>query len=74
MCQKVCLGTPIAAALSDIASEVRRETAQRVRQQAAKAAPKVSLVVTTFIVPGSVLLIVAAMVLANLPRLQGLFS
>jgi len=74
MLQAEELGTPIAGALSDIAAEVRRETAQRVRQQAAKAAPKVSLVVTTFIVPGSVLLIVAAMVLANLPKLQGLFS
>ena len=68
------LGTPVSGALTDIAAEVRREAAQRVRQQAAKAAPKVSLVVTVFIVPGSVLLIVAAMVLANLPKVQALFS
>lgn len=67
------LGTPISQALNDIAAEVRREFAQTARRQAAKAGPKVSLVVTSFIVPGAMLLIVSALVLSNLPKFQGIF-
>jgi len=68
------LGTPLAQALMDIASEVRREAAQRARQAASKAGPKVSLVVTLTIVPGAMLLIFAAMVLANLPKFRGILG
>ncbi|MBO3088547.1 type II secretion system F family protein [Cellulomonas dongxiuzhuiae] len=60
------LGVPLASALDDIASDVRKDHAQRVRQAAAKAAPKVSLVVTMTIVPGALLLIVASVLLANM--------
>jgi tight adherence protein C len=67
------LGVPLASALSDIAADVRRDHAQRVRQAAAKAAPKVSLVVTMTIVPGAIILIGAAVVLANAEALRGLF-
>jgi tight adherence protein C len=74
MLQAEQLGTPLAQALMDIAAEVRRESAQQARQAAAKAAPKVSLVVTLTIVPGAMLLIFAAMVLANLPKFSGLFG
>lgn len=59
------LGVPLAAALRDIAADARQEHAQQVKQAAAKAGPKVSLVVTGTIVPASGLLIVAALVLAN---------
>jgi len=68
------LGTPISQALNDIAAEVRREFAQSARRQAAKAGPKVSLVVTSFIVPGAMLLIVSALVLSNLPKFRGIFG
>lgn len=74
MLQAEELGTPLAQALMEIAGEVRRESAQLARQQAAKAGPKVSLVVTTTIVPGAMLLITAALVLANLPRFSGVFG
>lgn len=68
------LGTPLAQALLDIAGEVRREYAQTARQTAAKAGPKVSLVVTMTIVPGAMLLIIAGMILANLPKLKGILD
>lgn len=74
MLQAEELGTPLAQALMEIAGEVRRESAQVARQQAAKAGQKVSLVVTLTIVPGSMLLIGAAMVLANLSRFEGAFG
>lgn len=59
------LGVPLSSALEDIASDVRKEHAQRIRQVAAKAGPKVSLVVTLTIVPGTLLLIGSAILLAN---------
>jgi tight adherence protein C len=68
------LGTPLSRALSEIAVEVRREFAQEARRQAAKAGPKVSLVVTTFIVPGAMLLIGASLILSNLDRFQGVLG
>jgi tight adherence protein C len=68
------LGTPLSRALAEIAVEVRREFAQEARRRAAKAGPKVSLVVTTFIVPGAMLLIGASLVLSNLEKFPGLFG
>lgn len=67
------LGVPLSQSLTDIAAEIRREFAQETRQRAAKAGPKVSLVVTVTIVPGAMLLIASAMVLANLDRFRGVF-
>lgn len=67
------LGVPLSSALESIASDVRREHAQRVRQAAAKAAPKVSLVVTLTIVPGTLILIGSAVLIANKGLLGGLF-
>jgi tight adherence protein C len=68
------LGTPLSRALIDIAAEVRREFAQAARQSAARAAPKVSLVVSMTIVPGAMVLIIAGFVLANLPKLSAVFG
>ena len=67
------LGVPLSSALDDIASDVRKEHAQRVRQAAAKAAPKVSLVVTMTIVPGTLILIGSSILLANREVLSGFF-
>lgn len=67
------LGVPLSSALESIASDVRREHAQRVRQAAAKAAPKVSLVVTLTIVPGTLILIGSAVLIANGGLLSDLF-
>ena len=59
------LGVPLADALTSIASDVRREHAENVRQKAARAAPMVSLAVTVTILPGALLLIVSAVLIAN---------
>ncbi len=67
------LGVPLSQSLTEIAAEIRREFAQETRQRAAKAGPKVSLVVTVTIVPAAMLLIASAMVLANLDRFRGVF-
>jgi tight adherence protein C len=67
------LGVPLSSALESIAADVRREHAQRVRQAAAKAAPKVSLVVTMTIVPGALILITSSILIANQDSFRGLF-
>ncbi len=67
------LGVTLADALEDIASDARRNHAEKVRQDMAKAAPKASMVITTTIVPGAVVLIAAAMILGNGGILDGLF-
>jgi len=68
------LGVPLSQALNDIAAEVRRERAQQVRRQAAKASSKVALVVTATMVPGALILMMAGLVLANLDTIQSLFG
>ena len=68
------LGTPLEEALKQIAQEVRRQRGQQVRRAAAKAQPKVSLVVTMFIVPGAIILIVGGMLLNNISMIKGLFN
>jgi tight adherence protein C len=68
------LGVPLSQALTDLAAEVRRNFAQGVRRRAAKAGPKVSLVVTITIVPAAMLLIGSSLVLANLDSLSGVFG
>jgi len=59
------LGVPLSEALNDIAVDMRRSAAQKARRRAARAAPRISLIVTTLIVPGSIILILAAMVLGT---------
>jgi tight adherence protein C len=51
------LGVPLSEALNDIASDMRRLANQNARRQAQRASPRVSLLVTTLIVPGSMILI-----------------
>ncbi|MCL2454767.1 MAG: type II secretion system F family protein [Micrococcales bacterium] len=67
------LGVPLAEALEDIAADTRRQHAEQVRQAMAKMGPKASMAMTMTIVPGAVLLIVAAMVLGNDGILSGIF-
>ena len=59
------LGTPLADALVDISSEIRRERAQQVRRAAARAQPKIAIVVTTLILPATLILILGSMILMN---------
>ncbi|WP_427384225.1 type II secretion system F family protein [Janibacter sp. G56] len=58
------LGAPLVDTLNQIATEMRRATAQRMRQHAAKVEPRVTLVVTTVMVPGSIVLLAGGMFLA----------
>lgn len=68
------LGTPIGEALTSIVKEIRRERAQQVRRAAAKAQPKVSLVATTTMVPGAMILMLGGMVYANRDMFSRLFG
>lgn len=51
------LGVPLSEALNDIAADMRRMANQSARRKAQRASPRVSLLVTTLIVPGSIVLI-----------------
>jgi len=66
------LGVPLADALTDIALEVRRTAHQDARKRAQRAAPRVSLIVTTLIVPASIVLILVALFLSSDIRGSGI--
>jgi tight adherence protein C len=55
------LGVPISDALVSQAADMRRAAYQRERRRAQRAAPRVSLVVTTLLVPASIVLIATAL-------------
>ncbi|MBM7437331.1 DUF5936 domain-containing protein [Streptomyces sp. HB132] len=59
------LGAPIVDTLIAIANDMRRTDAQNARRKAAKAVPKATLMVTTFMIPATVLLMGAAMLLGS---------
>ena len=62
------LGVPLSEALNDIASDMRRMANQNARRQAQRASPRVSLLVTTLIVPGSMILILLSIYFALTQR------
>ncbi|MCN9244462.1 type II secretion system F family protein [Streptomyces sp. RY43-2] len=51
------LGAPIVDTLIQIANDMRRTDAQNARRRAAKAVPKSTLIVTSFMLPGTMILI-----------------
>lgn len=55
------LGAPLVDTLNHLAADMRRAHAQRLRQQAAKVEPRVTLVVTVIMVPGILIIVVAGM-------------
>jgi tight adherence protein C len=59
------LGVPLSEALNEIALDMRRASHQDARRRAARAAPRVSLVITSLIVPGTMILIIASMVIGS---------
>jgi tight adherence protein C len=59
------LGSPLTDVLADIAMDMRREFQQTARRKASQAAPRISLIVTTIIIPGAVVLIVTALFVAS---------
>lgn len=58
------LGAPLADTLNQIAGDMRRATAQRMRQQASKIEPRISLVMTMVLIPGALVILVGGMILA----------
>jgi tight adherence protein C len=54
------LGAPLGATLAHIAEDMRSSFAQEARRQAAKAVPRVSVIVTTLVVPAVAILLLSA--------------
>ncbi|WP_432051935.1 DUF5936 domain-containing protein [Streptomyces xiamenensis] len=59
------LGAPIAETLVQIATDMRRTDAQNSRRRAAKAIPKATLATLVFMVPATMIVIVAGMILGS---------
>jgi tight adherence protein C len=60
-------GAPLAPALHALAADARAQRAQRVRERAARAAPKIQLVVALLLVPAVMLIVGACLSAAVLP-------
>ncbi|WP_031506429.1 DUF5936 domain-containing protein [Streptomyces megasporus] len=59
------LGAPIVDTLISIANDMRRADAQNARRRAAKAVPKATMIVTTFMVPATIILMAAGLLLGS---------
>lgn len=59
------LGAPIAETLIQIARDMRRTDAQNARRRAARAVPRATMVITTFMVPATLILLVAGFFLGS---------
>lgn len=68
------LGAPLADALNHIAADMRRASAQRMRQKAGRVSPRVTLAVTIILVPGALILLAGGMYVAYGAELFGSLS
>jgi tight adherence protein C len=59
------LGVPLAKTLTEISTDLRRTFSQEARTRAARSAPRISLVVTSTLVPATAILIVAAFIVSS---------
>ena len=59
------LGAPIVDTLVALAKDMRRTDAQNARRKAARAVPKATLMITTFMVPATMLLLAAGLLLGS---------
>ncbi|MGW0768300.1 DUF5936 domain-containing protein [Streptomyces sp. NPDC002676] len=59
------LGAPIVDTLVALAKDMRRTDAQNARRKAARAVPKATLMITTFMVPATMLLLGAGLILGS---------
>lgn len=65
------LGAPLADTLETISLDMRQTTAQKARQSASKASPKIAAVVTMIMVPGTMALILVSMIfVAGLDKIE----
>jgi len=65
---------PLSEALNDIAADMRRAAHQAARRRAARATPRVSLIVTSLILPGTMILIAVSILLGSGLQDSGLFQ
>ncbi|MEZ0577371.1 type II secretion system F family protein [Nocardioides sp. MH1] len=59
------LGAPLVEALNQIALDQRREAAQRLRRKAARVAPRVTLVTSLVLVPGTLIVLLVGLILGS---------
>ncbi|MEU6481965.1 DUF5936 domain-containing protein [Streptomyces sp. NPDC047017] len=59
------LGAPIVDTLVALAKDMRRTDAQNARRKAARAVPKATLMITTFMVPATLILLAAGLILGS---------
>lgn len=59
------LGAPIVDTLVSLAKDMRRTDAQNARRKAARAVPKATLMITTFMVPATMILLGAGLILGS---------
>lgn len=59
------LGAPLADSLRQIAADIRRDSAQRQRQAAAKTAPKVTMVTSMVLLPAALILVLVGLILGS---------
>jgi tight adherence protein C len=67
------LGAPLVETLNHIAADMRRASAQRLRQQAARVAPRITLVMTLVMVPATLVLVIGGFVVGLAPDLGVIF-
>ena len=68
------LGAPLVQTLGQIASDMRRDSAQRLRRKAARVAPRVTLVTSLVLVPGALVLVIVGVVLGSGVDFAALFQ
>ena len=59
------LGAPIVDTLVSLAKDMRRTDAQNARRKAARAVPKATMMITTFMVPATMILLGAGLILGS---------
>ena len=59
------LGAPLADTLNQIALDMRRDNAQRLRRRAARAAPRVTLITSLLLVPAALVLVIGSIVVGS---------
>lgn len=65
------LGAPLATTLNQLSRDMRREFSQQARRRAARAAPRVSLIITMVIMPGMILVIMVGIFMGSGLELPG---
>lgn len=68
------LGSPLQQTLMEIAEDMRRDAAQAVRRKASRVTSRVSLILTTVMVPGVIVLLAGALLISQRSSFSGLFG